>query len=153
MTWRTSDEAQTAGILLRGGGGEKHLRRGARAACGAAADLAPDRAARGRARRAALPARQQGHVPHRRGTKPVPADAAAFTLLKEQLQEVLETLTEREQKVLTLRFGLEDGRARTLEEVGKEFNVTRERIRQIEAKALRKLRHPSRSRKLKDYLE
>lgn len=84
---------------------------------------------------------------------PVPADAAAFTLLKEQLQEVLETLTEREQKVLTLRFGLEDGRARTLEEVGKEFNVTRERIRQIEAKALRKLRHPSRSRKLKDYLE
>ncbi len=84
---------------------------------------------------------------------PVPADAAAFTLLKEQLQEVLGTLTEREQKVLTLRFGLEDGRARTLEEVGKEFNVTRERIRQIEAKALRKLRHPSRSRKLKDYLE
>lgn len=84
---------------------------------------------------------------------PVPADAATFTLLKEQLEEVLETLTEREQKVLTLRFGLEDGRARTLEEVGKEFNVTRERIRQIEAKALRKLRHPSRSRKLKDYLE
>ena len=84
---------------------------------------------------------------------PVPADAAAFTLLREQLQEVLGTLTEREQKVLTLRFGLEDGRARTLEEVGKEFNVTRERIRQIEAKALRKLRHPSRSRKLKDYLE
>lgn len=84
---------------------------------------------------------------------PVPADAAAFTLLKEQLEEVLATLTEREQKVLTLRFGLEDGRARTLEEVGKEFNVTRERIRQIEAKALRKLRHPSRSRKLKDYLE
>lgn len=84
---------------------------------------------------------------------PVPADAAAFTLLKEQLSEVLGTLTEREQKVLTLRFGLEDGRARTLEEVGKEFNVTRERIRQIEAKALRKLRHPSRSRKLKDYLE
>ncbi len=84
---------------------------------------------------------------------PVPADAAAFTLLKEQLQEVLGTLTEREQKVLTLRFGLDDGRARTLEEVGKEFNVTRERIRQIEAKALRKLRHPSRSRKLKDYLE
>ena len=81
---------------------------------------------------------------------PVPA---AFTLLKEQLEEVLGTLTEREQKVLTLRFGLEDGRARTLEEVGKEFNVTRERIRQIEAKALRKLRHPSRSRKLKDYLE
>lgn len=84
---------------------------------------------------------------------PLPADAAAFTLLKEQLEEVLGTLTEREQKVLTLRFGLEDGRARTLEEVGKEFNVTRERIRQIEAKALRKLRHPSRSRKLKDYLE
>ena len=84
---------------------------------------------------------------------PVPADAAAFTLLREQLEEVLGTLTEREQKVLTLRFGLEDGRARTLEEVGKEFNVTRERIRQIEAKALRKLRHPSRSKKLKDYLE
>lgn len=84
---------------------------------------------------------------------PVPADAATFTLLKEQLEEVLGTLTEREQKVLTLRFGLEDGRARTLEEVGKEFNVTRERIRQIEAKALCKLRHPSRSRKLKDYLE
>ena len=84
---------------------------------------------------------------------PVPADAATFTLLKEQLEEVLGTLTEREQKVLTLRFGLEDGRARTLEEVGKEFNVTRERIRQIAAKALRKLRHPSRSRKLKDYLE
>ena len=84
---------------------------------------------------------------------PVPADAAAFTLLKEQLVEVLDTLTEREKKVLTLRFGLEDGRARTLEEVGKEFNVTRERIRQIEAKALRKLRHPSRSRKLKDYLD
>ena len=84
---------------------------------------------------------------------PVPADAATFTLLKEQLEEVLGTLTEREQKVLRLRFGLEDGRARTLEEVGKEFNVTRERIRQIEAKALRKLRHPSRSRKLKDYLE
>ena len=84
---------------------------------------------------------------------PVPADAAAFTLLKEQLEEVLGTLTEREQKVLTLRFGLEDGRARTLEEVGKEFNVTRERIRQIEAKALRRLRHPSKSRKLKDYLD
>ena len=84
---------------------------------------------------------------------PVPADAAAFTLLKEQLEEVLGTLTEREQKVLTLRFGLEDGRARTLEEVGKEFDVTRERIRQIEAKALRKLRHPSRSRKLRDYLD
>ena len=84
---------------------------------------------------------------------PVPADAAAFTLLKEQIVEVLGTLTEREQKVLRLRFGLDDGRARTLEEVGKEFNVTRERIRQIEAKALRKLRHPSRSRKLKDYLD
>ena len=84
---------------------------------------------------------------------PVPADAAAFTLLKEQLVEVLGTLTEREQKVLRLRFGLDDGRARTLEEVGKEFNVTRERIRQIEAKALCKLRHPSRSRKLKDYLD
>ncbi len=84
---------------------------------------------------------------------PVPADAAAFTLLKEQLVEVLGTLTDREQKVLRLRFGLDDGRARTLEEVGKEFNVTRERIRQIEAKALRKLRHPSRSKKLKDYLD
>ena len=84
---------------------------------------------------------------------PVPADAAAFTHLKEQLVEVLGTLTDREQKVLRLRFGLDDGRARTLEEVGKEFNVTRERIRQIEAKALRKLRHPSRSRKLKDYLD
>ena len=84
---------------------------------------------------------------------PVPAEAAAFTLLKEQLVEVLGTLTEREQKVLCLRFGLEDGRARTLEEVGKEFDVTRERIRQIEAKALRKLRQPSRSRKLKDYLD
>ena len=84
---------------------------------------------------------------------PVPAEAAAFTLLKEQLVEVLDTLTDREQKVLRLRFGLDDGRARTLEEVGKEFNVTRERIRQIEAKALRKLRHPSRSRKLKDYLD
>ena len=84
---------------------------------------------------------------------PVPADAAAFSLLNEQLNEVLGTLTEREQKVLRLRFGLDDGRARTLEEVGKEFNVTRERIRQIEAKALRKLRHPSRSRKLKDYLD
>ena len=83
---------------------------------------------------------------------PVPAEAAAFTLLREQLEEVLSTLTEREQKVLKLRFGLEDGRARTLEEVGKEFKVTRER-RQIKAKALRKLRHPSRSRKLKDYLE
>ena len=84
---------------------------------------------------------------------PVPAEAAASTLLKEQLVEVLGTLTEREQKVLSLRFGMDDGRARTLEEVGKEFNVTRERIRQIEAKALRKLRHPSRSRKLKDYLD
>ena len=84
---------------------------------------------------------------------PVPAEAAAQTLLKEQLDEVLSTLTEREQKVLRLRFGMSDGRARTLEEVGKEFDVTRERIRQIEAKALRKLRHPSRSRKLKDYLE
>ena len=84
---------------------------------------------------------------------PVPAEAATFTLLREQLEDVLNTLTEREQKVLKLRFGLEDGRARTLEEVGKEFKVTRERIRQIEAKALRKLRHPSRSRKLKDYLE
>ncbi|MCR5302663.1 MAG: RNA polymerase sigma factor RpoD [Lachnospiraceae bacterium] len=84
---------------------------------------------------------------------PVPAEAAAFTLLKEQLVEVLETLTDREQKVLRLRFGLDDGRARTLEEVGKEFQVTRERIRQIEAKALRKLRHPSRSKKLKDYLD
>ncbi len=84
---------------------------------------------------------------------PVPADAAAFALLREQLQEVLSTLTEREQRVLILRFGLEDGRQRTLEEVGRDFNVTRERIRQIEAKALRKLRHPSRSRKLKDYLE
>ena len=84
---------------------------------------------------------------------PAPAEAAAFTLLKEQLDEVLSTLTDREPTVLRLRFGLEDGRARTLEEVGKEFKVTRERIRQIEAKALRKLRHPSRSRKLKDYLD
>lgn len=84
---------------------------------------------------------------------PAPAEAAAFSMLKEQLVEVLDTLTEREQKVLKLRFGLEDGRARTLEEVGKRFDVTRERIRQIEAKALRKLRHPSRSKKLKDYLE
>lgn len=84
---------------------------------------------------------------------PVPADAATFMLLREQLLEALGTLTEREQKVLRLRFGLDDGRARTLEEVGKEFDVTRERIRQIEAKALRKLRHPKRSRKLKDYLE
>jgi len=82
-----------------------------------------------------------------------PADSAAFTLLKEQLSDVLYTLTPREEKVLRLRFGLDDGRARTLEEVGKEFNVTRERIRQIEAKALRKLRHPSRSKKLKDYLD
>ena len=84
---------------------------------------------------------------------PVPAEAAAATLLKEQLDEVLDTLTHREQKVLRLRFGMNDGRARTLEEVGKEFDVTRERIRQIEAKALRKLRHPSRSRKLRDYLD
>ena len=84
---------------------------------------------------------------------PVPVDAATFKILQEQLVEVLSTLTDREQKVLRLRFGLDDGRARTLEEVGKEFNVTRERIRQIEAKALRKLRHPSRSRKLKDYLD
>ncbi len=84
---------------------------------------------------------------------PAPADAASFTLMKEQLQDVLDTLTPREKKVLTLRFGLDDGRLRTLEEVGKEFDVTRERIRQIEAKALRKLRHPSRSKKLKDYIE
>ncbi len=84
---------------------------------------------------------------------PVPAEAAAFTMLKEQLNDVLGTLTDRERKVLRLRFGLDDGRQRTLEEVGKEFDVTRERIRQIEAKALRKLRHPSRSKKLKDYLE
>ncbi|MBE7038297.1 MAG: RNA polymerase sigma factor RpoD [Ruminococcaceae bacterium] len=84
---------------------------------------------------------------------PAPSDMAAFMLLKEQLMNVLETLTPREEKVLRLRFGLDDGRARTLEEVGKEFNVTRERIRQIEAKALRKLRHPSRSKKLKDFLE
>ena len=82
-----------------------------------------------------------------------PEDAAAFTMLKNRLNEVLDTLTPREEKVLKLRFGLDDGRPRTLEEVGKEFNVTRERIRQIEAKALRKLRHPSRSKKLKDYLE
>jgi len=84
---------------------------------------------------------------------PAPAEAAAFILLKEQLIEVLDTLTEREEKVLRLRFGLDDGRTRTLEEVGREFKVTRERIRQIEAKALRKLRHPSRSKKLKDYLD
>ena len=84
---------------------------------------------------------------------PAPAEVAAFTLLKEQLMNVLDTLSVREKNVLKLRFGLDDGRARTLEEVGKEFKVTRERIRQIEAKALRKLRHPSRSKKLKDYLE
>jgi RNA polymerase primary sigma factor len=84
---------------------------------------------------------------------PAPAEAAAFTMLREQLVDVLDTLTPREEKVLRLRFGLDDGRVRTLEEVGREFNVTRERIRQIEAKALRKLRHPSRSKKLKDYLE
>jgi RNA polymerase primary sigma factor len=81
-----------------------------------------------------------------------PSEAASFTLLKEQLSEVLNTLTPREEKVLRLRFGIEDGRTRTLEEVGREFNVTRERIRQIEAKALRKLRHPSRSKKLRDFL-
>jgi RNA polymerase primary sigma factor len=84
---------------------------------------------------------------------PAPAEAAAFTLLKEQLMDVLDTLTPREEKVLRLRFGLDDGRARTLEEVGREFMVTRERIRQIEAKALRKLRHPSRSKKLRDFLD
>ena len=84
---------------------------------------------------------------------PAPADAASLMLLKEQLNEVLSTLTDREAKVLRLRFGLEDGRSRTLEEVGKEFDVTRERIRQIEAKALRKLRHPSRSKKVKDFLD
>ena len=84
---------------------------------------------------------------------PAPAEAASRTLLKEQLSEILGTLTPREEKVLRLRFGLEDGRPRTLEEVGKEFDVTRERIRQIEAKALRKLRHPSRSKKLKDFLD
>ena len=84
---------------------------------------------------------------------PVPAEAATYIMLKEQIVDVLTTLTEREQKVLRLRFGLDDGRPRTLEEVGKEFQVTRERIRQIEAKALRKLRHPSRSKKLRDYLE
>jgi RNA polymerase sigma factor, sigma-70 family len=84
---------------------------------------------------------------------PAPAEVASFMLLKEQLEEVLDTLTAREEKVLRLRFGLDDGRARTLEEVGQNFGVTRERIRQIEAKALRKLRHPSRSRKLKDFLD
>lgn len=84
---------------------------------------------------------------------PSPSEAAAFSMLKEQLLDVLDTLTDREKKVLMLRFGIEDGRARTLEEVGKEFSVTRERIRQIESKALKKLRHPSRSKKLKDYLE
>ena len=83
----------------------------------------------------------------------MPAEAASQTLLKEQLADVLKTLTPREEKVLRLRFGLEDGRPRTLEEVGKEFNVTRERIRQIEAKALRKLRHPSRAKRLRDYLD
>ena len=83
----------------------------------------------------------------------MPQDAATFVMLKEQLDDVMSTLTPREQRVLVLRFGLEDGRTRTLEEVGKEFDVTRERIRQIEAKALRKLKHPSRSRKLKDYLD
>ena len=83
---------------------------------------------------------------------PAPADAASYQMLKEQLNEVLRTLTPREELVLKLRFGLDDGRARTLEEVGHEFNITRERIRQIEAKALRKLRHPSRSKRLKDYL-
>ena len=84
---------------------------------------------------------------------PSPVDAAAYSMLQKQLREVLDTLSEREKKVLILRFGLDDGRPRTLEEVGREFNVTRERIRQIEAKALRKLRHPSRSKKLRDYLE
>jgi RNA polymerase primary sigma factor len=84
---------------------------------------------------------------------PAPADAASYTLLREQLCEVLHTLTPREEQVLKLRFGLDDGRTRTLEEVGQQFNITRERIRQIEAKALRKLRHPSRSKKLKDYLD
>jgi RNA polymerase primary sigma factor len=84
---------------------------------------------------------------------PAPAEAASYTLLKEQINEVLHTLTPREEQVLKLRFGLEDGRTRTLEEVGKEFDITRERIRQIEAKALRKLRHPSRSKRLRDYLD
>ena len=84
---------------------------------------------------------------------PVPAEAAAYTVLQEELKSVLDTLTERERTVLTMRFGLEDGHARTLEDVGREFNVTRERIRQIEAKALRKLRHPSRSRRLKDFMD
>ena len=91
--------------------------------------------------------------PEEAAEAPAPADAASHTLLKEQLGGVLSTLTPREEKVLRLRFGLEDGRPRTLEEVGKEFDVTRERIRQIEAKALRKLRHPSRSKKLKDFLD
>ena len=86
-------------------------------------------------------------------TSPAPADAASYTLLKEQLEEVLATLTKREADVLRMRFGLIDGRTRTLEEVGHEFKITRERIRQIEAKALRKLRHPSRSKKLRDYLD
>ena len=90
---------------------------------------------------------------HSMMTRVLPAEAASQTLLKEQLADVLKTLTPREEKVLRLRFGLEDGRPRTLEEVGKEFNVTRERIRQIEAKALRKLRHPSRSKKLRDFLD
>ena len=89
----------------------------------------------------------------KRNDAPAPADAASHTLLREQLGDVLKTLTPREEKVLRLRFGLDDGRPRTLEEVGKEFNVTRERIRQIEAKALRKLRHPSRSKKLKDFID
>ena len=95
--------------------------------------------------------REQNFIPD--DEAPAPAEAASFTLMKEQLMNVLDTLTPREEKVLRLRFGLDDGRQRTLEEVGKEFNVTRERIRQIEAKALRKLRHPSRSKKLKDFLD